>query len=391
MAFDFAGMAVWLIFAVLTGAAIWAVLRPLIATPKDKPASEAEFEVTLYRDQLAEIDRDLARGTIGEAEAESARLEVSRRLLAADEEARKGEPDEAAGPGTRKWVALGIIVLVPLFSLGIYLTRGSPEIPDQPLLARLDKPAQELPLPGLIAKVERHLKQHPDDAQGWAVLAPAYMRIGQADKAIDAVSRLMAIKGESADLYAERGQLRVLGARGEVTDAAREDFRAAVKLDPGHPKANYYLGLADIEDGKKKAAETRWQQLVDKAPKDAPWLPGLKARLAELKSGTLTAQPPTGAAGPGPNAADVAAAGQMSPEQRQQMIEGMVARLASKLEDKPDDLAGWQRLIRAYRVLGDDEKADDALNKAKAHFADNRDALKQLDAAARMQQPPGAN
>lgn len=386
MAFDFAGMAVWLIFAVLTGAAIWAVLRPLVAAQKDKPASEAEFEVTLYRDQLAEIDRDLSRGTIGEAEAESARLEVSRRLLAADEEARKGEPDETDGAAKHKWVALGIIVLVPLFSLGIYLMRGAPEVPDQPLLARLDKPAQELPLPGLIAKVERHLKQHPDDAQGWAVLAPAYMRIGQADKAVGAVTRLMAIRGESADLYAERGQLRVLGARGEVTDAAREDFRDAVKLDPGHPKANYYLGLAEIEDGKTQAAETRWQRLVDKAPEDASWLPGLKARLADLKSGGSGAGTP-----PGPNAADVAAAGRMSAGQRQQMIEGMVARLASKLEDNPGDLAGWQRLIRAYRVLGDDEKAGAALKKAKTQFADDRDALKQLDAAARTQQPPGPN
>ncbi|NIJ41918.1 cytochrome c-type biogenesis protein CcmH [Parvibaculum indicum] len=386
MAFDFAGMAVWLIFAVLTGAAIWAVLRPLMAAPKDAPASEAEFEVTLYRDQLAEIDRDLSRGTIGEAEAESARLEVSRRLLAADEEARKGEPEKATGAAGHKWVALGIIVLVPLFSLGIYLMRGAPDIPDQPLLARLDKPAQELPLPGLIAKVERHLKEHPDDAQGWAVLAPAYMRIGQADKAVAAVGRLMAIRGESADLYAERGQLRVLGARGEVTDAAREDFRDAVKLNPGHPKANYYLGLAEVEDGKKQAAETRWQRLVDTAPEDAPWLPGLKARLAELKSGAPAAKTP-----PGPSAADVDAASRLSPEQRRQMIEGMVARLASKLEDEPGDLAGWQRLIRAYRVLGDDGKADAALKRAKTQFADDRDALKQLDAAARTQQAPGAN
>ena len=385
MAFDIAGMAVWFIFAVLTGAAIWAVLRPLTSKKEEASASEADFEVALYRDQLAEIDRDLSRGTIGKAEAEAARLEVSRRLLAADEESRKGEAGGPARASTRKWIALAIIILVPAFSLGIYLMRGSPEIPDQPLLARLDRPAQELPLPGLIAKVEQHLKTHPDDAQGWAVLAPAYMRVGQADKAVDAVTKVMELKGESADLYAERGQLRVLGARGEVTDAARDDFRAAVNLDPGHPKANYYLGLGEIEDGKEKAAEARWQKLVDNAPKDAPWLPGLKQRLAELKSGALSAETLAGDAAPGPSASDVEAAGQMTPEQRQQMIESMVARLASRLEDEPDDLAGWQRLIRAYRVLGDREKADAALEKAKKHFADNREALKQLDAAAESQ------
>ena len=386
MAFDISGMAVWLIFAVLTGAVIWAVLRPLFSKKKEDGASEAEYEVALYRDQLAEIDRDLARGTIGEAEAESARLEVSRRLLAADEEARKGEAGGPAGTSTRKWIALAIILLVPLFSLGIYLMRGAPEIPDQPLLARLDKPAQDLPLPGLIAKVERHLREHPKDVQGWAVLAPAYMRIGQADKAIDAVTKVMELQGENADLYAERGQMRVLAARGEVTDAAQEDFQSALKLDPGHPKANYYLGLGEIEDGKEKAAEARWQKLVDAAPKDAPWLSGLKARLAELKSGKLTAETLNGSAGPGPSAADVTAAGQMTAEQRQQMIQGMVARLASKLEDKPDDLAGWQRLIRAYQVLGEPDKADAALKKAKAHFAGKSDALKQLDAAAAPQQ-----
>ena len=396
MAFDIAGLAVWLIFAVLTGAVIWALLRPLTSKKRDAGASEAEFEVTLYRDQLAEIDRDLARGTIGEAEAEAARLEVSRRLLAADEEARKGETGGPVKTGTRKWIALAIILLVPAFSLGVYLLRGAPEIPDQPLVARLDKPAEELPLPGLVAKIEQHLREHPKDAQGWAVLAPAYMRIGQPDKAVDAVTKVMELKGASADLYAERGQMRVLGARGEVTDAAQDDFRAAVKLDPGHPKANYYLGLGEVEDGKEQAAEARWQKLVDAAPKDAPWLPGLKQRLAELKSGALSAETLNAPAGPGPNAppgpsaSDVEAAGQMTPQQRQQMIEGMVGRLAARLEENPNDLAGWQRLIRAYQVLGDKDKEADALEKAKKQFANNREALKQLEAAA-DQQPATQN
>ena len=152
-------------------------------------------------------------------------------------------------------------------------------------------------------------------------------------------------------------------------------FDRAAELDPHEPRAQYYLGVAEIEDGRKEAAATRWKTLLAGAPKDAPWRPGVEAELARLE----------GRAAPrrGPDAADVEAAAGMSPEARQAMIGGMVAQLAARLDENPDDLEGWLRLIRAYGVLGQRKEAEAALGRARATFASDKSALARLQAAER--------
>ncbi|MEQ8592548.1 MAG: c-type cytochrome biogenesis protein CcmI [Parvibaculum sp.] len=270
--------------ALLAGIVVTLLLRPLRAIG-GTPADRGESEVALYRDQLAEIVRDVDRGVIGEAEAEAARVEVSRRLLAADEmrqeAARRGE---AADPRWRKGMAAVLALGVPLVALAIYLQEGSPGLPDRPIAARLAAPADTLPVEALVVRIERRLKAQPDDLQGWELIAPTYLRLGRYDDAAGAWTRAMILDGATAERLAARGEARVLAAEGRVTAGARADFEKAVALDAVEPRAQYFLGLADYDDGRRDAALGRWKALLAEAPEDAAWTAAVEARIAAVEA-----------------------------------------------------------------------------------------------------------
>ncbi len=361
----------WFLFAAMTAGVILGVLRPL---RRKKAASGAEREVALYRDQLAEVERDVERGVIEPAEGEAAKVEVSRRLLAAADALEEERADVGVRTGlSARAVALVIMVALPVFSLGLYLALGSPGLPDQPFKERMAAPVEQLPIDALVLRVEEHLKSDPKDVRGWEVLAPAYIRQRRYDDAANAWSQAIALGGESAARLAARGEARVFAAGG-LSPEAREDFRKAAALDTHEPRAQYYLGAAEVEDDKKDAATARWKALLASAPKDAPWRASLEAELAQLENPAAS-----NANAPGPNASQVGAAASMSPEDRQKMIEGMVGGLAARLEKSPNDIDGWLRLIRAYGVLGKKPDAQAALAKARQTFATDKLALARLD------------
>ncbi|MEN6541976.1 c-type cytochrome biogenesis protein CcmI [Parvibaculum sp.] len=373
MSQTFSDLLLWFFFAVMTAAVIAAVLRPLRRT---KAAGGADREVALYRDQLAEVERDVERGVIEPAEAEAAKVEVSRRLLAAAD----AMENERARPGVRngfsaRAVALAVIVAVPAISLGLYLALGSPGLPDEPFKERMAAPVEQLPLDALVLRVEEHLKADPKDLRGWEVLAPAYVRQRRFDDAANAWSQAIALGGETAARLAARGEAKVFAAGG-IAPKAHDDFQKAVALDPHEPRAQYYLGAAEVEAGKKDAAIARWKSLLASAPKDAPWRASLEAELARLENPGAS-----GATAPGPDAAQVGAAANMSPEERQKMIEGMVGGLAARLEKSPNDIEGWLRLVRAYGVLGKKPEALASLAKARQAFVNDKAALARLDEA----------
>ncbi len=355
---------IFLAFAALTGVALWLLLRPLRGGAPRLPADEGESEVAIYRDQLDEIARDLERGTIAQAEAEAARVEVSRRLIAADEARQAARlSDAAADPRWRKGTALALALGLPLFALAVYLAEGSPGMGDQPIAERMAVPAEELPVDGLVARVERRLKERPEDVQGWETIAPAYLMLGRADDAAHAWTRAMMAGGVTAGRLAARGEARVIGNDGVVGSAAKADFEKAVELDPDEPRAQYYLGAAELEAGDREAALARWKGLLSRAPEDAAWVPALEARIAAAEGR------------PAISAAD------------EPMIRGMVEGLAARLEAEPDDIEGWLRLIHSYGVLQEKDKAAAALATARATFADDPDALARLaEAEARLEE-----
>jgi cytochrome c-type biogenesis protein CcmH len=353
----------WIIIALLTAAAILAVLAPLARAPKGGAA--AAHAARVYRDQLDELERDKAEGRISASEAEAARAEIARRLIAVDNEAG-GEAGAAAPvPGrqnARRGVAVMALLGIPALSLALYLGLGAPSLPGAPLAARLSAPVEDDDVEMLVAKVEEHLAKNPEDGRGWEVIAPVYLRLGRAADAAQAYRSTIRLLGSSAVRETGLGQAILASESGIVTAEARTAFEAAAAQDPQAPAPKFFLALAAEQEGKTEEAARIWRALLSESPADALWRPATEEALARVAPGEA---PPAG-----PTGEEVAAVQDIPPDEQAKMIEGMVGRLAERLKAEPDDVEGWLRLIRSYVVLG---RANEAAEAARSALAGVRD------------------
>src|ERR1051326_2187934 len=322
-------MMLWLVMVLMTAAAIFAVLWPLARRAPLRSGSD----VAVYRDQLDEIERDRVAGLIGEREAEAARIEVSRRLLAAADTAPPALPKDGM-TGRRRAAALAALILLPPRAAGLYLSFGSPEPRSQPLEARRALTPEQSPIMELVARVETHLAQNPEDGRGWEVLGPVYMRLGRYDDAVRARRNVLRLLGPNAARETDLGEAITGAQNGIVTAEAKAAFDRAVALDPSDIRARYFLGLAAEQDGRPKQAAEIWRALLAEASADAGWKGFVREALARVDPAAAAASLP------GPSADDIAAANEMSPEQRTTMVQGMVSRLAERLKQDGRDVGG---------------------------------------------------
>ena len=264
--------------------------------------------------------------------------------------------------------------------------------------AQIERAGKEAPhdLVAATAQLAARLEKDPADQEGWLLLSRSYALLGQNDKAAEAARRAGAAAGDAGSAASQSATAEglVTAANGTVTPEARKLFEATLQADPQDPRARFFLGLGDAQAGNYDSGMTRWLALEADSPADAPWLEGLRANIDRLagqmslgaddlarRRATLAKAPPP-AATPGPSQADMAAAAQMSPEDRTAMIKSMVQRLADRLEKEPGDVDGWLRLGRAYAVLGEQQKSLDALRHA-AEADPKREDARQAYASAR--------
>jgi cytochrome c-type biogenesis protein CcmH len=365
--FIMAGMA-----AIAALAAIWPVLR---ASPQSADADPATSEAAFYKAQLDEIQRDVERGQLPQSEAASARAEAARRLISLRSEAPKAW--SVANPRARLTIAIAIAIGVPVIALPLYAYLGQPQMPDEPLTGRPPASLASNDIEAAVAGVESHLIAKPDDGKGWAVIAPVYMRLERYEDAARAYSEALRLLGEDGGRRAAYGEALVAAGGGVVTDNARETFVKALAEEPGQPQARFYLALAAEQDGKTAEAIGAYEALVADAAPDAHWVEAVKTRLASLK----------GATAPGAASAAPAAV----PEAQNAMIEGMVSRLANRLASDGGSFDEWSRLIRAYAVLHEADKAKAALANARKALAPDSNAVASLDALAHDLGLGGAN
>jgi cytochrome c-type biogenesis protein CcmH len=312
------------LLALLTTVTVGALLVPLLRTT-GRRTERLDSALAIYRDQLAEIERTRADGTVSEADAAAARIEVERRILTAANASDAAAPRDSTT--LHRFLPPALALLIPLLALGVYLNIGRPGLPAAPFASR---PAGEHPNPNQPITAERMLAE--------------------------ARARLAENPGDPEAL-AELGEALVLEADGTVTPAAVEALTRALAKRPDNPRAAYYLGLHEAQSGESKAAVARWQALEAASPPDAPWLPMLRAEIARVSR----------AAGmPVPSRDQVEAMQNLDPAQRQEAIRGMVEGLDTRLKENPGDRAGWLRLANARRVLGENDKAADAYAKADA-------------------------
>jgi cytochrome c-type biogenesis protein CcmH len=365
-------MTLWFGVALMTAAAVWAVLWPLARRGRDLRSGS---DVAVYRDQLAEIQRDRAAGLIGENEAAGAQVEISRRLIAAADAPAVAPADAASATWRRRAVAVAALTLLPLGAATLYLALGSPSLPDHPLAARLAGARGNPSIDTLIGQVEDHLSGHPEDGRGWEVIAPVYLRLGRFDDAVKARRNALKLNGATAERESALGEALVFAANGVVTAEAKAAFEQAIALDANGVQARYFLGLAAEQDGDRTQAAATWRALIATAPPDAPWLDLLRSALARVERGAGG----VAAGGSSTDASDDQAAVQLGPDQRKAMIEGMVNRLSERLHRDGADVDGWLRLVRSYMVLGEPDKARAAVVDARRALAGDAVKLRRLD------------
>jgi cytochrome c-type biogenesis protein CcmH len=461
-------MMLWPILALMTLGAAFAVCWPLVR--RQEPARLGN-DVAVYRDQLEEINRDESANLIGRAEADAARVEVSRRLIAAADNAKAEtlSPTSSVSRYRRATLATAV-VLLPIAAASLYLALGSPKLaPISMMSAEAGQQALPEGIEQTVAEVEAYLEKNPGNGRGWELLAPVYIRLGRFDDAVNARRKALQIFGPDAARLGDLGEAIYMASGGVVTPEAKELFLRAEAADAQDVMAQYYLGVAAKQEGRRDEAEKRWRALIASAPEGAEYLPLIKRALAQIdqkgpqvsagaapdhdgnsiemmverlaerlktdgsdtsgwiqlvrsyrvlgkpdkataaiadaraalskkpealhdfddglkslgpgnvEASTGPALAAASAPQPGPNSADMAAAATMTPDQRNGMIDSMVQRLAERLKANGSDVEGWIRLVRSYRVLGNAEKATAAIADAHAALANDPERLRVLD------------
>jgi len=375
--------AIWFILAGMTAAVVLGLLWPLsrrAAVPAGEAGGTAlATETAFYEDQIAEIARDLERGLIAPEEAEAARAEAGRRLLRASREVQLEAEDaditEAARPAEprlrrRRAASAFAVSTIPLVALIAYGLYGSPELPAQTDADRQAARGGADELMKAVGQIEARLARDPNDARGWAVLAPVYMRTGRFDDAARAYGNIARLKGETADLLADQAEALTAAGDGTVTPEAKALFEKAQAKDPNAPKPRFYLARAAEQAGDTGAAISQLAALEAASPPDAPWLGVVRQSLARLK----------GEPAPPPSAPQTAP---KIPAEQQAAIRGMVDGLDARLKaggGTPDE---WLRLVRSRAVLGEHDQAAAALVRARTALAGDPQGLAQVEQGAR--------
>ncbi len=365
----------------MTAAAVVAVIWPFARRADATPSGS---DMAVYRDQLAEIERDLAAGLVGKTEAEAARVEISRRLLAASDAAEAAFPtgNAMSAAWRRRAVAVASLLALPAVAVGLYLVLGSPELASGQPAAQHNATATPQSIEGLVAEAEAHLARNAQDGRGWEILAPIYMRLGRYSDSVAAWRNTLRLLGDSAEREANLGEALTAEANDVVTADAKTALIRAVKLDKTNVTARYYLGLAAEQDGQRDKAANIWRDLIAEAPAGTPWVIDVRNALARVES-TSAAAPAPAAAAAAPAAVKVADA-DSPPSDQQAAIRGMVDRLAARLKQDGSDLDGWVQLVRSYKVLGEPDKARAAAADAQQAFAGEPEKLQRLNAALRQ-------
>jgi cytochrome c-type biogenesis protein CcmH len=368
------------LLALLAFGALLPIVAPLLRG--NRPVgSRGSFDQAVYRDQLRELDRDIARGVISPGEADAARLEIQRRLLAADK-----LPATAPRLSRSPLLALVVAVTIAAGSVSGYVWLGAPTLPDIPFAAGKAQTAQDhspASLQKATADLAAKLRQNPSDAAGWLLYGRSLVMLSQWDQAEDAYRHAMDLGENSPDIAADHAEVLVMQAGGVVTPAADIALRQVLKADPDNGLARYYLAVAAMQAGEPRQAIDGFQALLAELPEASPLRAQLGLKVAEaaraagvpvpaLAKGPAP-QPDAGldpgpapgtGSQPGPDSNAIADAANMTEAQRQEMIRGMVANLAAKQDADPNNVDGWLRLGRAYAVLHETDKAAAAYEKA---------------------------
>lgn len=406
----------WLILAAISAVVMLAIAAPFLRGRAGAVQPAAAYDLQVYRDQLAEVERDLARGIISDDDAARLRTEIGRKVLDADRKLARAQAEKPAVISGHALAAIAVLLLSVGAAVGLYAYMGQPRMPDRPLAARFAeaqasydaRPSQaeaeaaraamgampQLPedpdYAALIGQLREAVSANPDDPQGLRLLAYHEARLGNAIAAREAQQHLVELSGHqaTAEDHAMLSVVMLDAAGGVVTPEAERQAAMALRLDPSNPQARYVAGLLHVQNGRPDRAFPVWATLLAEGPDEAPWNRDIRPvieDLAWLAGRPNYVAPPLAGETPasrGPDAAMIAAAGEMTESERNAMIGGMVSQLEQRLATEGGSAEEWARLISAHAVLGNTDHARLILSEAQERFADHPDMLATINASA---------
>ena len=357
-------MMFWVLAAFLVALSGYPLFRALSAEPEARdPVGD---DVAFFKAQDAEIDRQVGAGAMSADEARAAKAEAARKLLV---KARAVQAGADTSGGRTRFVRYAVLAAIPLLTVPIYLQIGAPALPDMPIATRTDIDRSAQDLARLIARLDAHLAENPDDVRGLELAFPAYMRLARYDSAVDTAARLVALKGETAERLVTLAEALIYRAKGEVDADAKKALGRALELDPKLPPARFYSALAAEQAGDVAGALVILRAM-EKDVGDGPEKQAVAAQIARI---TKTSPPAS--------TADAIRA--MPDADRTQAIRGMVDGLAARLKADGGSVDEWQRLVRALSVLGEKDRALAALKDARSAMAADATGLAALGSLAR--------
>lgn len=370
-------MLIWIGAAVLTALAVGTLVGPLLReTDAVDGDTASDADIAVYRDQLREIDQDLARGLIGDPEAEAARAELGRRLLrrqdeitaikAGDTNAASVSSAPSAKTNISQMAVYGVAVLLPLASLSIYLTKGRPTLPSQPHAERLARDPAKSSVNELVARVEERLRKNPNEGRGWEILAPVYLKQRRFEDAANAFQRALQLLGKNERRLLGYAEARVLSQDGLVTADARQAFQDALDLNANLVEPQFWLAIAQEQSGDLAGAVRAYEILLGKGEKEAAWRRAVEERLQAARRNM------DGVGSNKPSIEDANVTPSINPTE-------MVKGLADKLKQNPKNLEDWLRLIQSYSTLDQPGEVQKATEQARKVFAQDAAALSKIE------------
>jgi len=366
-------MTIWILFAVMTTATTAILLHPL-SSGRARPI-QARGADNLYRKQLLELENELASGDILPTEYELARAETARRLFKESEAAERRLSVKRPG----YWLRPVVVAFLPLLSVGLYVSLGSPDMPSRPLQARVADPGRDFAI--LVRKTEDHLSRSPNDGRGWDVIAPVYLRMGRAADSERAYRNALRLLGPQVSRLEGLAAALITQSGGAVAEDLHAVLLQILAIEPDNPRAKFYLALGQEQAGSQAEARSAFEAIARSSPADAPWLQLVNEHIAK-NGGPIAA---TGRKGSDRPEGERGLSTTQSPDaaEPQHTIQAMVESLDSRLRAEPNNFDGFMRLVRSYAVLNERTRAVDALQRGLAVFPATGEQGKQLVALAR--------
>ena len=367
-------MSFWIASGFVLLATLIAIILSII---RARANSSDEYNATIYHDQLNEIERDINHGVLSPIDGEALKTEIKKRLEKNTKIVLANAKDQSKQAGARAsiTVAIAIVGIIPFTSYGLYSYLGSPGKPDLPFANRQFNPsvdAASAEMDSLVKKLRERLDQNPNQLKGWILLGQSLVNLKRFNAASNAFKQALKIAPNRAEIAASAAETGFMAKDGKFDQEVRDYFKMAQRLNPEEHKALYYLGLDSFMAKKYASAIQYWVDLISISPAGAPWMDNVRGRLIDaakagslkisnfiprLKSASKSSKKLKQGRDAAPTQEDIHNANEMSKKDRGIFIRSMVEKLANRLKSEPNDLNGWQKLARAYRVLGEKKKA----------------------------------